>query len=134
MQKVLRHCAVAVVLSLAATWPAQAANWVSVIQLGNNVREIDKSSISGTPPVISYTTRHVFADLNEYLVGRKGVKYLVIAEKADCRKRTTSRIEVDAYDENMVLISKQAIKNPDEIVVTSGGIDEAVLNYVCQPR
>lgn len=134
MRNVLRQCTTVVVLGLAVTCSAQAADWVSVIQLGNNVREIDKSSIAGTPPVITYATRHVFADVNEYLVGRRGVKYLVMTDRADCSKRTTSKLEVDAYDEKMALISKQMIQNPDAVVVTPESIEEAVLNYVCKSK
>lgn len=134
MQKVLRHCAGVIALGLAANFPAQAAEWAPVIQIGNNVREIDTSSIVGTPPVFAYATRHVFGDLNEYRIGKRGIKYLVISGKADCQRRTTSRLAVDAYDENMALISKQTIQNPEETAVSPDSIEEAVLKYVCQPK
>lgn len=119
---------------LAVIFSAQAADWAQVIQVGDNVREIDTSSIVGTPPVFAYATRHVFGDLNEYRIGRRGIKYLVISSKADCRRQTTSRLTVDAYDENMSLVSKQAIQNPEETVVSPESIEEAVLKYVCQPK
>lgn len=124
----------AIVISIPAViFPAQAADWAPVIQVGDNVREIDTSSIVGTPPVISYATRHVFGDL-EYRIGKRGIKYLVISSKADCRRQTTSRLAVDAYDENMSLVSKQAIQNPEETVVSPESIEEAVLKYVCQTK
>jgi len=133
MQKVLRHCAGVVALGLVANFPVQAADWAPVIQVGDNVREIDTSSIVGTPPVFAYATRHVFGDL-EYRIGKRGIKYLVISSKADCQRQTTSRLTVDAYDENMSLVSKQAIQNPEETVVSPESIEEAVLKYVCQPK
>lgn len=119
---------------LAVIFSAQAADWAQVIQVGDNVREIDTSSIVGTPPVFAYATRHVFGDLNEYRIGRRGIKYLVISSKADCRRQTTSRLTVEAYDENMSLVSKQAIQNPEETVVSPESIEEAVLKYVCKPK
>lgn len=122
------------VLSLVVNFSAQAAEWAPVIQVGDNVREIDTSSIVGTPPVFAYVTRHVFGDLNEYRIGKRGIKYLVISSKADCRRQTTSRLTVDAYDENMSLVSSQAIQNPEETVASPESIEEAVLKYVCQPK
>ena len=133
MQKLLRHCAGVVALGLVANFPVQAADWAPVIQVGDNVREIDTSSIVGTPPVFTYATRHVFGDL-EYRIGKRGIKYLVISSKADCRGQTTSRLAVDAYDEKMSLVSKQAIQNPEETVVSPESIEEAVLKYVCQTK
>ena len=122
------------IFSLAVIFSAQAADWAQVIQVGDNVREIDTSSIVGTPPVFAYATRHVFGDLNEYRIGRRGIKYLVISSKADCRRQTTSRLTVEAYDENMSLVSKQAIQNPEETAVSPESIEEAVLKYVCKPK
>ena len=119
---------------LAVIFSAQAADWAQVIQVGDNVREIDTSSIVGTPPVFAYATRHVFGDLNEYRIGKRGIKYLVISSKADCRRQTTLRLTVDAYDENMLLVSKQTIQNPEETVVSPESIEEAVLKYVCKPK
>ena len=127
------QCAVASVFSFVVIFSAQAADWAPVIQVGDNVREIDTSSIVGTPPVFAYATRHVFGDL-EYRIGKRGIKYLVISSRADCRRQTTSRLTVDAYDENMSLVSKQVIKNPEETVVSPESIEEAVLKYVCQPK
>ena len=97
------------------------------------MREIDTSSIVGTPPVFAYATRHVFGDL-EYRIGKRGIKYLVISSKADCRRQTTSRLTVDAYDENMSLVSKQTIQDPEETIVSPESIEEAVLKYVCKPK
>ena len=134
MRKYWVKYAATAIFSLAVIFSAQAADWAQVIQVGDNVREIDTSSIVGTPPVFVYATRHVFGDLNEYRVGRRGIKYLVISSKADCRRQTTSRLTVDAYDENMSLVSKQAIQNPEETVVSPESIEEAVLKYVCQPK
>ncbi|BAN35386.1 hypothetical protein SCD_n01565 [Sulfuricella denitrificans skB26] len=133
MQNVFRfHFGVAV-LGMAAAFSAQAVDWAPVTQVGDSVREIDPSSIVGTAPVFTYTTRHVFGDL-EYRVGRRGIKYLVISSKSDCRRQTTSRLTVDAYDENMSLVSKQTIQNPEETLVSPDSIEEAVLKFVCQPK
>jgi hypothetical protein len=134
MQKVLRYYAGVVALGLVANFSAHAADWAPVIKVGDNVREIDASSIVGTPPVFAYATRHVFGDLNEYRIGKRGIKYLVISSKADCLRQTTSRLTVDAYDENMSLVSKQALQNPEETVVSPESIEEAVLKYVCRPK
>ena len=133
MRKYWVKYAATAISSLAVIFSAQAADWAPVIQVGDNVREIDTSSIVGTPPVFTYATRHVFGDL-EYRIGKRGIKYLVISSKADCRRQTTSRLAVDAYDENMSLVSKQAIQNPEETVVSPESIEEAVLKYVCQPK
>ncbi len=133
MRKYWVKYAATAISSLAVIFSAQAADWAPVIQVGDNVREIDTSSIVGTPPVFAYATRHVFGDL-EYRIGKRGIKYLVISSKADCRRQTTSRLTVDAYDENMTLVSKQAIQNPEETVVSPESIEEAVLKYVCQPK
>ncbi|MDO9068011.1 MAG: hypothetical protein Q7W05_06105 [Deltaproteobacteria bacterium] len=134
MRKYWVKYAATAVSSFAVIFSAQATDWAPVIQIGDNVREIDTSSIVGTPPVFAYATRHVFGDLNEYRIGKRGIKYLVISSKADCRRQTTSRLTVDAYDENMSLVSKQAIQNPEETVVSPESIEEAVLKYVCRPK
>jgi hypothetical protein len=133
MRKYWVRYAATAIFSLAVIFSAQAADWAPVIQIGDNVREIDTSSIVGTPPVFAYATRHVFGDL-EYRIGKRGIKYLVISSKSDCQRQTTSRLAVDAYDENMLLVSKQAIQNPEETVVSPESIEEAVLKYVCQPK
>lgn len=131
----MRNCwvqwAVASVFSLVVIFSAQAADWAPVIQVGDNVREIDTSSIVGTSPVFAYVTRHVFGDLNEYRIGKRGIKYLVISSKADCRRQATSKLALDAYDENMLLVSKQALQNQEEVIVSPDSIEEAVLKYVC---
>jgi hypothetical protein len=133
MRKYWVKFAVTAISVVSVIFSAQAADWVPVTQIGSDVREIDTSSIVGTPPVFAYVTRHVFGDL-EYRIGKRGIKYLVISSKADCRRQTTSRLTVDAYDENMSLVSKQAIQNPEEAVVSPESIEEAVLKYVCQPK
>lgn len=114
--------------------PAQAADWQMLTQVGGHTREIDKSSITGQTPFFTYTTRHTFGDLDEYRIGKRGIKYLVISGKANCEQRTTARLVVDAYDENMALISKQVIQNPEESVVSADSIEELTLQYICQPR
>lgn len=134
MFKVLLGRTAFVILGVVAAVPAQAANWVSVIQVGAHVREIDTSSIKSTPPVVTYVMRHVFGDAEEYNIGKHGIKYLVIAGKADCEKRTTSKLTVEARDEKMELINKQTIQDPDEPVVFPDSIEEAVFNYVCTPK
>lgn len=133
MQKHWVKYAATAVSGMAVIFSAQAAEWTQVIQVGDIVREIDIASITGKPPVFNYATRHVFGDL-EYRIGRRGIKYLVISSKADCQRQTTSRLAVDAYDENMALVSKQAIQNPEESVVSPESIEEAVLKVVCRPR
>lgn len=130
----LRVRTVVVVLGFAAAVSVQAADWESVIQVGDHVREIDKSSIKSSPPAVTYDTRHVFGDLDEYRIGKRGIKYLVIASKADCDKRTTSRLTVEARDEKMELINKQTILDPEDTVVSPDSIEESVLNYVCKPK
>lgn len=111
---------------------AQAANWETLTTVGGHTREIDKSSISGQAPEFTYATRHVFGDLDEYRIGKRGIKYLVISGKANCQLRTTSRLAVDAYDENMALISRQVIQNPEESVVSADSIEELTLDYLCK--
>lgn len=111
--------------------PALAADWQPVTQVGGHAREIDKASISGQAPVFTYTSRHVFGDLEEYRIGKRGIKYLVISSRANCQLRTTARLAVDAYDENMALISKQPIQNPEDSPVLPDSIEEATLKIVC---
>lgn len=127
-----RLCVCVAVLGFATGTPVEAADWVSVIQVGNNVREIDTTSIAGTRPVFTYVTRHVFGNLSEYRLAKRGIKYLVISSKSDCHRQTTARLAVDAYDENMSLVNKQTLVNQEETVVSPGSIEEAVLKYVCQ--
>lgn len=124
----------AAALGFTACIPAQAADWKQVIQIGKDAREIDPASIAGTLPIYTYVTRHVFGDLDEYRIGKRNIKYLVISSKADCRHRTTARLTVDAYDESMSLVSKQTLPHQEEIAVSPESIEEAVLNYVCKSR
>lgn len=134
MFRVLRVRTAVAVVGFAAAISAQAADWVSVIQIGNHVREIDRSSIKSAPPVVSYISRHVFGDLDEYRIGKHGIKYLVITSRADCTKRTTSKLTVEARSEKMDLISKETIQNPEDTVVSPDSIEEAELNYVCKSK
>lgn len=134
MFSVLKVRTAVVVLGFVAAIPAQAADWKPVIQVGEHVREIDMSSIKDTPPVVTYDMRHVFGDLDEYRIGKRGIKYLVITGKADCDKRTTAKLAVEARDENMALVSTQTIQYPDDVVVFPDSIEESVLNHVCKSK
>lgn len=128
------HCAFVTALGFTTCIPALAADWTQVIQVGSDAREIDPASIAGTRPIYTYVTRHVFGDLDEYRIGKRNIKYLIISSKADCKHRTTARLTVDAYDENMSLISKQTLPDQEEIKVSPESIEEAVLNYVCKSK
>lgn len=128
------RCAFVSALGFAACIPALAADWTQVIQVGSDAREIDPASIAGTRPIYTYVTRHVFGDLDEYRIGKRNIKYLIISSKADCKYRTTARLTVDAYDENMSLVSKQTLPDQEEIKVSPESIEEAVLNYVCKSK
>lgn len=121
-------------LGFTTSIPVQAADWTQVIQVGNDAREIDPASITGAQPIYTYVTRHVFGDLDEYRIGKRNIKYLIISSKADCKRRTTARLTVDAYDENMSLVSKQTLPNQEEITVSPESIEETVLNYVCKSK
>lgn len=121
------------VLGFVAAVSAQAADWEPVIKIGNHVREIDRSSIKSVPPVVTYVTRHVFDDLG-YRIGKVGIKYLVVAGKADCDRRTTAKLTVEARGEKMELISKQMVQDPEESIVLPDSIEESVLNYVCKSK
>jgi hypothetical protein len=114
--------------------PVLAADWQPVTQVGGHSREIDMSSIKGQAPMFTYASRHVFHDLEEYRIGKRGIKFLVISSRANCQFRTTARLGVDAYDENMTLISRQLIQNPEESTVLPDSIEEATLKIVCQAR
>lgn len=126
--------ALMVAWSLAFAAPLLAADWQPVTQVGGHAREIDLSSITGQAPVFTYTSRHVFHDLEEYRIGKRGIKFLVISSRVNCQFRTTARLGVDAYDENMALISRQLIQGPEESAVSPDSIEEATLKIVCQAR
>lgn len=110
---------------------ALATEWVPIKQEDHTVREIDTASINRSGPQVTFTARHTFAGLNEYKVGRRGARYLVMQLRATCGFRTLAQLGTEAYDEKMALISKQQIQAPQDLPVTRGSIDESVLNYVC---
>jgi hypothetical protein len=110
---------------------ALAAEWAPIKQEDHTVREIDTASIKKNGPVVTFTSRHTFVDRNEYKVGRREAQYLLIQSRANCGFRTLAQIATEAYDEKMVLISKQRIQQPQDLPVTKGSIDEGALNFVC---
>lgn len=110
---------------------ALAAEWAPIKQEDHTVREIDTSSIKRNGPLLTFTARHTFADRNEYKVGRREAQYLLIHSRANCGFRTLAQLATEAYDEKMVLISKQQIQQPQDLPVTKGSIDEGALNFVC---
>ena len=110
---------------------AQAAEWVAVSQISHNVREVDKTSIQGTQPLLTFTSRHVIDDANELKVGRQSVKYLVMQQRVDCAKRTTVMLSTEAQRADKSMISKQALVAQDEVPVVKGSVDEDVLKFVC---
>ena len=65
---------------------SQAAEWVPVSQISQNIREVDKTSIQGTRPSLAFTSRHVIEDAAELTLGRHSVKYLVMWQRVDCTK------------------------------------------------
>lgn len=111
---------------------ALAAEWSPIEMEGNTVREVDTASIARKGPVVMFTARHTFMDPNEYKVSRHEAKYLLIRNRANCDSRTLAELATEAYDEKMVLISKQQILLPQELPVTNGSIDEATLNFICK--
>ena len=110
---------------------ALAAEWVPVKQGEDTVREIDRSSIKMNGSLVRFVARHTFVDRNEYKVGRREVKYLLITSLANCDARTLAQVAIAAYDESMDLISKQQIQLPPDNVVTPDSIDESALDYIC---
>lgn len=110
---------------------AVAAEWIPIKQGETTVREIDTTSIKRKGALVEFVGRHTFVDKNEYVVGRREAKYLLITSRADCDSRTLAQLATAAYDENMKLIDKQQIYQPQGSAVTSESIDERALNYVC---
>jgi len=108
-----------------------AAEWAPIMHGEDIVREIDKSSIKTTGPLVKFVARHTFIDKDEYLVGRREVKYLFITSLANCESRTLAQFAIEAYDEDMVLINKQKNQLPQDAPVTPDSIDESVVNYIC---
>lgn len=131
MQKVLRHCAGVVVLGLVANFPVQAAEWVQASQISNNFREVDKSSIRGAKPQLTFTSRHVINDAKELKIGREVVKYLVMEQRVDCTKRTTVVLSSEAQRADMSVITRQKLAGQVDVPVLEGSVDEDVLKFVC---
>lgn len=131
MQKIFRHCAGIVVLGLAANFPVQAAEWAQVSQISDNFREVDKSSIRGARPQLTFISRLVINDANELKVGRQVVKYLVMEQRVDCAKRTTVVLSSEAQRADMSVITRQKLIAQEESPVLEGSVDEDVLKFVC---
>lgn len=131
MQKVLRHCAGVVVLGLAASFSVQAAEWVQASQISDNFREVDKSSIRGNKPQLTFTSRHVINDEKELKIGRQVVKYLVMEQRVDCAKRTTVVLSSEAQRADMSVIARQKLVGQEESPVLEGSVDDDVLKFVC---
>lgn len=110
---------------------ALAIEWVPIKQGEDMVREIDAASIKRNGPLVQFVARHTFVDKDEYNVGRREVKYLLITSRANCDLRTLDRLIIAAYDEKMELISKQENQLSTDNTVTRGSIDESSLEYVC---
>lgn len=110
---------------------ALAAEWTPIKQGDDTVREIDTASIRKNGPLVTFTARHTFVGRNEYKVGRRAAEYLLIHSRANCGFRTLAQLATEAYDEKMLLISKQQIQQPQDLPVTPGSIDESALNFVC---
>lgn len=110
---------------------AQAAEWVLVSQISNNIREVDKSSIRGVKPVLNFTSRHVIDDAEEFKVGRNVVKYLVMEHQVDCAKRSTVVLSNEAQRADGSKISKQQLVAQEPNAVLQGSVDEDVLTFVC---
>lgn len=132
MRKLTGTKAVAAIL-LGALFGGQvlAAEWTPIKREDVTVREVDSASIKRNGPVVTFTSRHTFADRNEYKVSRHEAQYLVIHSRANCAFRTMAQLATEAYDEKMGLISKQQIQRPQDLPVTAESIDESVLNLVC---
>ncbi len=110
---------------------AHAAEWVQVSQIGNNVREVDVSSIRGGKPVLNFTSRHVIDDTGEFNIGRNAVKYLVMEQQADCDKRSTLMLSSEAQRADGSMISKQSLVAEKPNAVLQGSVDEDILKFVC---
>ena len=110
---------------------AQAADWVLVSQISNNVREVDKNSIQGGKPVRSFTSRHVIDDASEFKVGHHAVKYLVMEQRVDCGKRSTVVLSSEAQRADGSMISRQKLIAAEPNAVLPDSVDEDVLKFVC---
>lgn len=125
----MRRILMSALLGIACT--ALAAEWVQVSQISQNVREVDKTSIQGTRPLLNFTSRHVIEDAAEFTVGRNSVKYLVMQQRVDCAKRTTLMLSTEAQRADMSTISKQKLMAQEAVPVLKDSVDEDVLKFVC---
>lgn len=119
------------ILLLGGVTVVQAAEWVPVSQISGNVREVDKSSIRGAKPVLSFTSRHVINDEKELSLGRNPVKYLVMEQRADCAQRTTLTLTSEARRADGSTITKQRLLAQEAVGVLEGSVDEDILKFVC---
>ncbi len=110
---------------------ALAEEWLPIRQDEAIVREIDRDSIARNGPEVTFTARHTFNNLQEYLVGRRGAKYLLFPSRVNCANRTIAQLATEARDENMATISQQRIALPLDSPVSKGSIDELVLEKLC---
>jgi len=110
---------------------AQAAEWALVSQISNNSREVDKNSIRGVKPLLSFTSRHAIDDASEFKVGHNAVKYLVMEQQVDCAKRSTVVLSNEAQRADGSKISKQRLLGQEPNAVLQGSVDEDVLKFVC---
>ncbi len=110
---------------------ALATEWLPIKRGEDTVREIDSTSIKRNDQLVEFVVRHTFVDKNEYMVGRRETKYLLITSRADCEFRTLAKLSIAAYDEKMNLISNHQIQESQGSTVTPESIDESVLNYIC---
>lgn len=125
----MRHIVMLGLLGISCV--AQAAEWVQVSQISQNVREVDKTSIQGTRPLLTFSSRHVIEDAAEFKVGRNSVKYLVMQQQVDCAKRTTVMLSTEAQRADMSTISKQKLIAQEAVPVLKDSVDEDVLKFVC---
>ncbi|MDD5329669.1 MAG: hypothetical protein PHX38_06665 [Sulfuricella sp.] len=130
MQRRRTYYPVAIVLGVAMAFSAQAAEWVQVSKISDNVREVDKSSIHGAKPQLTFTSRHVIDDASEFRVGHDAVKYLVMEQRVDCARRTTVMLSSEAQRADMSRIDRQALV-AEESPVLDGSVDEDILKFVC---
>lgn len=110
---------------------ALAAEWLPVKIEGNTVREIDLGSVAKNGNVVKFVARHTFANPDEYTVSRNKVKYILIHNRADCASRSLAQLATEAYDDKMLLLSKQQILLPQDLPVTRDSIDAAMLDSIC---
>lgn len=110
---------------------ALAAEWSPVKIEGNTVREIDLASVAKNGYVVKFVARHTFANPDEYKVSRNKVKYMLIHNRADCASRSLAQLATEAYDDKMLLLSKQQILLPQDLPVTRDSIDAAMLDFIC---